>query len=591
MGILLIFLCVLISLSGFTRLIIGIASGEKSPAAESVIAAILTKVFTFASLPCLMLGAALVTVEFFVNGEGISKLVIIALCTAFSASVSLAMNIRQCMPYHSGRREERTEHKAAFEFIGAWNEAIRTNTAEYGSFSKFAAGTVARLNAACDQIDDYIAFQKKQCLSLLKKKADCEDIFARLAKTAEKCAASFSGFQRRLNAANTSLLYFYESDSIENEMRASLVKELRLRTNEIDGQIRKILSKLEMMEFKASKFVDFSKPYRQTIGIYSTRLETALDRIDKKNEASGNLAEITSLALDAARSFKNEIDSLRRDAEAKVQTAREEEAQRALEAEVRANAAVTKMRKETVSPAAKQLQTGIAEGEYQALRKKHRTLFAFGLIAIIVSVGVGISKYKDIEELYDSKSLEYSTLETLYSALETDHGNLLNDYNKLKDLEEQYNSRSLEYSALTTRYNNLLNDYNKSKGIWGINITSLKVGNLSVNNDWITRPGEHLNAKDVRYLGFSLTVDSLISGNRTFYVKIISPDGTIDRNPSASPEGYTYSRAQSLYIGKNQAVYLGGWGNGYQSYYKTGAYTIEVWYEGVRLIAGKVTLY
>jgi hypothetical protein len=604
MGILLIFFCILITLSGFTRLIIGIVNGEKSPAAESVIAVILAKIFAFAGLPCLMLGAALVTVEFFVNGEGISKLVIVALCTAFSAFVSFAMNIRQCMPYRSGRREGLAEHKAAFEFIGVWNEAITANAAEHGSFGRLAVEAAARLNAVCDQIDDYMAFQKKHCLSLLEKRADCEQVFARLAETAEKCAASFSGFQKRLNAANASLLYFYESGSIENEMRASLVNELRLRTNELDGQIQKILSRLEMTEFKAARFADFAKPYRQTIGIYSTRLETTLDHIDKKSKVSGDLAEITALALDAARAFKNGIDTFRRDTEAKIQAAWKEAAQRVLEAEARVNTAEVKMRSAEAEAAAAREQAkalslavpqaqaaGTANEEYQDLRRKHRAFFAIGLTAIIVSVGVGISKYKDMEIRYNSKSLEYSELETLYSVLETDHGEILDDYERLKNLEEQYNLRFSEHSALTVRYNNLLNDYNKSKSIWGINATSLKAGNSDRNNNWITRPGERLNARDIRYLSPFLTVDSMVSGNRTFYVKIIRPNGTIYRNPSVSPEGYSYSWTRSLSAGKNQTVDLGGWGDANQSNYAAGTYTIEVWYDGVQLITGKVTLY
>ncbi|MDR0377643.1 MAG: hypothetical protein LBH70_07610 [Spirochaetaceae bacterium] len=308
---------------------------------------------------------------------------------------------------------------------------------------------------------------------------------------------------------------------------------------------------------------------------------------------------------------------MRRDTEAKIQAAREKAAQQTREAEARAEAAEVKMRaakaevavvklraaeaeaavvkmrtaEAEVAAIKEQDQAGTTNEELQALRKKYRTLFAAGLIAVIASISIGISKYKDIEILYNKKHVEYSELENLYSTLETDHGTLLDDYDRLKDLEEQYNSRSSAYSALTTRYNNLLNDYNKSKSIWVVNAASLKAGNSDRNNNWITNPGGRLNARDIRYLKPSLTLDSLVSGDRTFYVKIIGPDGAIDRNSSVSPEGYSYSSTRSVYIGKNQTVDLGGWGNADQSYYAAGTYTIEVWYDGVQLIAGKVTLY
>jgi hypothetical protein len=510
-----------------------------------------------------MLSAAVVALEFFVNGEGISKLVLVASCTALSAFVSFAMNIRPW--YYSSLRDGRVEYKAAFEFIGAWNEAITMNTAEHDSFGRFAVETVARLNAVCNQIDSYMSFQEKRCSYFLEKMPDCENMFGRLAKTAKKCIDSFSGFQRRLDAINASLLYFRESGSIENEMSASLIDELRLRTNELDRQIQGILSKLEIMGFKTSQFTNFVKPYRQMMGIYSTRLESALDSIDRKNRVGANLVEIIALTLDAARVFKNGIDAFRSDAEAKILAAREEMTKtvqstvnQVMAAEARANAAEAKIqaanaeaaaaKEQAVSLAARLVQAGKTNEEYKALRKKYRTFLAVGVAALVISIGIGMNK------------------------------------------NDLYNSISLKYQALETRHDALLNDYNNSKDIWGIHVTSLKVGNADKNNKWITKPGEHLNANDIRFLNPYLTVDSLISGNITFYIKIIAPDGTVNRNPSVSPEGFTFHRVRYLATGKNQDIDLDGWGNGDMSTYEEGAYTIEVWYEGVRLIAENVTL-
>jgi hypothetical protein len=286
MGVLLNLCCILITLCGLTRLIIGIASGEKSRAAESVIASVLKKIFTFASLPCLLSGAVIVTVDFFANGTGITKLIIIALCTVISAIVTFAMSIWQCTPYYSGIREERREHKAAFEFIGAWNEAVTVNTAEHSSFSRFAADTVARLKAVCNQIDGYISFQKERCSSLLEKRLECENIFVQLTKIARECIESFSSFQVRLNATNESLLYF-EIDSSKYRMDyPSFIKNLQERTIKVDEQIEGLKKKLSSvaLETSASAFLDFARPYSLIMGIYATRLESALDYYRRKKQ-------------------------------------------------------------------------------------------------------------------------------------------------------------------------------------------------------------------------------------------------------------------------------------------------------------------
>jgi hypothetical protein len=322
-----------------------------------------------------------------------------------------------------------------------------------------------------------------------------------------------------------------------------LFEELRLRTNELDGQIQKILSKLEMIEFRTSNFADFAKPYKQTIGIYATRIESTLDYIIKKNVVSGNLAEIIILTLYAAQYLKSGIDALLHDIDVKIQSTREEmkkttqsAEKRVLDAEQRADTAEAKLRAteaesaaikersaKAVRPAIKLVQSGITNEAYETLSKKYGRAILIGVITVIISIIIGINQYNKIENLYNSILWQHNQLET--------------------------------------KYDTLLNDYNKSKDIWGIHVTSLKTGNADKNNKWLTKPGGQLNAQDIRFLNPYLTVDSLISGNKTFYVKIINPDGTINRNSSSSPEGYSFSKVRYLTIGKNQEVDLDGWGN------------------------------
>jgi uncharacterized protein YgiM (DUF1202 family) len=123
-----------------------------------------------------------------------------------------------------------------------------------------------------------------------------------------------------------------------------------------------------------------------------------------------------------------------------------------------------------------------------------------------------------------------------------------------------------------------------------IRITSIKAGNVTINNEWINHPGETLYAQSIRFLKPVIMYDSAMSGKVIFYVKIIQPDGVIDRNPSESPVGYTNSAEVSVTKGESKSLNLSSWGTDNGGSYRRGQWTIEVWYEGVRLRSEKIML-
>ena len=87
-----------------------------------------------------------------------------------------------------------------------------------------------------------------------------------------------------------------------------------------------------------------------------------------------------------------------------------------------------------------------------------------------------------------------------------------------------------------------------------------------------------------------ITYTSLTSRNVTFYVRIISPNGQVRRNPAISPEGFTTSWSGRINRGSNQSLALRGWGNAESSTYQAGEYTVEVWHNNERLISERVMI-
>ena len=164
---------------------------------------------------------------------------------------------------------------------------------------------------------------------------------------------------------------------------------------------------------------------------------------------------------------------------------------------------------------------------------------------------------------------------------------------KISGLESANTELESQNAALKSDKNSLLSERTwietAYKDIWKINVTYLAVGNY--NNKWITQPGIWMIASDVRYLTPVWTYNSLISGEFTFFVRIINPDGTINRNSSTSPTGFSYSSKQWIERGQSKELNLSGWGNESVSNYSRGQYTIELWLEDFCLYTGKVTLH
>jgi hypothetical protein len=185
----------------------------------------------------------------------------------------------------------------------------------------------------------------------------------------------------------------------------------------------------------------------------------------------------------------------------------------------------------------------------EMLRKPHggyKGAIIIGIIGIVISIIVGYQKYNNMKNQYFS----------------------------------EYHSRS----NLKSEYDTLLNNYEKSKSIWIISISSIQIGNWS-NSRWVSNPGEPLSLEKMRYLRPRITYNSNINGNESFFVKVIDPNGNLERDNN-SPEGFTYRSERWIYYGLKHSVEMGIWGNNDKSEYQVaGLWTIEIWYNNVCLIS------
>ena len=143
---------------------------------------------------------------------------------------------------------------------------------------------------------------------------------------------------------------------------------------------------------------------------------------------------------------------------------------------------------------------------------------------------------------------------------------------KLIKISEKSNSNNF----VKARYDGKIG-YLNYKYLRDIKITEIKLGNW-YNNRWLTNPGDTLTAYNIRYLMPQIKIETCNNVNKEykFNIKIIEPDGTVDRNYKTSPSGYSYSTTINISGDGVQAIR--GWGNDQGGTYYSGWWTIEIWY-------------
>lgn len=143
---------------------------------------------------------------------------------------------------------------------------------------------------------------------------------------------------------------------------------------------------------------------------------------------------------------------------------------------------------------------------------------------------------------------------------------------KLIKISEKSNSNNF----VKARYDGKIG-YLNYKYLRDIKITEIKLGNW-YNNRWLTNPGDTLTAYNIRYLMPQIKIETCNNVNKEykFNIKIIGPDGTIERNYKTSPSGYSYSTTINISGDGVQAI--SGWGNDQGGTYYSGWWTIEIWY-------------
>ena len=195
-------------------------------------------------------------------------------------------------------------------------------------------------------------------------------------------------------------------------------------------------------------------------------------------------------------------------------------------------------------------------------------LVVFAMAALVLGILLAQSK-NDYDYLAYNSSSEISSLKNKISSLE-------------RDLSSAKNERDLAKRELS--------DFKDNVGrTIPLVISDIAMGITNYNGTIETNFGSTIYSSQTMYLTPKISYMGFASGNKTFYVKLYYPDGTMSTGKT-SPSGYSYS--DSAYISTGQHSFqLMGWGNSTKGHWRAGNYRIEIWYNNTCLKSKIFTIY
>ncbi len=202
----------------------------------------------------------------------------------------------------------------------------------------------------------------------------------------------------------------------------------------------------------------------------------------------------------------------------------------------------------------------------------------FIILSVLLGIGMFFGYAHFNSQLQESQET-VAQVQSLQSTLEqTNQG--------LESKNQELESKNQELSSIVAKISN-----NQP-----FLIESIDFSNNTENSNKIDDYTNRLSYSRIRYISPRVKIIPLInetvlvSSNPSYksvtvYVKFIEPSGSINRNPSISPRGYTYKSEETIYS-TTEYLYVGGWGSDSSGTYEIGTHRVEIWCNGKLIGSG-----
>lgn len=431
-------------------------------------------------------------------------------------------------------------------------EVLKNST---GLLARIQAQT-ASLEKAAFTLTEYIEGEKARQHALLEKAASFS---ASLDSSGTALMESAKALHEKVSSSCASLEIVENSERALKDMNENFGAVVQRDYCEKTGQLNRVIDSINTLAFQCSHFQTLPKPYNDIICLYNRKIETMLE----KKEIQAKLALQVIYGPDPKQE------------------------QYAVSERIN-DSDIEEKHKETVAAlesAISQKNVTIELLENDINIAKQKNTFITGILcasmAITIIAIVWMGSLKSNSKLPGSISAPVQpNIEADLQALNSEKSNL---EMSLASLEAEKTDLEADKSRLTSERDRWRNNYNNSKKVWLVNITDMKVGNYA--NSWINRPGERLNASDIRSLRPVFTYNSLVNTSMLYNIKIIKPNGSIIKYNDLT-DNYSWSEVFQIQRTAKADLDIGS----FPGTYSAGTYTIELWLDGFCLYSGKVKL-
>ncbi|GMO38911.1 MAG: hypothetical protein Ta2B_18400 [Termitinemataceae bacterium] len=504
------------------------------------------------------------------------------------------------------------EYKFDFAYIAAFTDITKSNSETISNIferQKHIQDQVytsaKELEKVSEAFNNFAALQNEQCTTLLNGKQNCNKMFDKLSGTSKMLNDSFLDFISKIDSSAASLEYCVASDALLTDINTSF-KEVfdknRFVERELMQKIETILSQSMLSARKIENMQSFPKTYSEAIGLYSTKMESAINSFEEKNKTHQiELTKICKEYLTAVLEQNNDLknifipskdyllkntfvlgkiletyknSSLNQTQLAKILTLYDN-TKKIIGIEIEENDNGIEKPK-TTEPVPKLVILSLALAICGVLRRLNCILKSCS--SKILHFGTASTKKKNVKGTNINWTIAFAitAFVLLISMITCGSKN-----NKITSLETDLYRANINYSNLI--------ESNK------VYVNLLSIGNANANKEtgkylsWISKPGTRMYTNSIRKLNPEMRYTTEINGEVEFYIKIISPDGIIQDKDS--PKGYSYTLKKALKKGENVYLDLYGFGEVNKSIFPAGSYRVEVWYKDVCIKALPFTIY
>ncbi|MDR0623917.1 MAG: hypothetical protein LBG10_05750 [Treponema sp.] len=205
-------------------------------------------------------------------------------------------------------------NKAVFAYIDLYHEVERINrdliqqlaNSQSELLNQFGQ-TQKKINYISEHIDGYVQWQTAECQKLLEEKNKLEQFFSDLGLTAEQLCIKFTEYGEKLDNSSKALFYCENGEKLIEDINESFASRYKQTSNEFIRHSESTEQQLRKIVDQYLRFKDYMGPYNEKVAVYGSRIESAIQSLEKNTDLKRSALENTCNEIKKTLEEQNDI--------------------------------------------------------------------------------------------------------------------------------------------------------------------------------------------------------------------------------------------------------------------------------------------